>query len=272
MFAFIYASSPRMYSIFRLSITNRIESIFPNKSHQLFAMQKKKTPLFGFDENNARCWLAANTSKDSKQYRLYIVTILYTQLNPSQLIEQIHYRRCKERWNYGSDESKSTGEGPCCSSSSHMTSNPLSASPPHPTPLHSSPLLVSSSSRTFRHTGSTARLENDTILQEDRTLVKTASFVEQGYITSRVSPRALRSRFRERLKSKKKKTKRRESLSFHSLSLFDRRADSRYLRIDNRRGTTVIHIDRWLRNATREWWTFTFNHGVVTLCVGMSAR
>lgn len=68
-----------------------------------------------------------------------------------------------------------------------MTSNPLSASPPHPTPLHSSPLLVSSSSRTFRHTGSTARLENDTILQEDRTLVKTASFVEQGYITSRVS-------------------------------------------------------------------------------------
>lgn len=52
-------------------------------------MQKKKTPLFGFDENNARCWLAANTSKDSKQYRLYIVTILYTQLNPSQLIEQI---------------------------------------------------------------------------------------------------------------------------------------------------------------------------------------
>lgn len=177
-------------------------------------MQKKKTPLFGFDENNARCWLAANTSKDSKQYRLYIVTILYTQLNPSQLIEQIHYRRCKERWNYGSDESKSTGEGPCCSSSSHMTSNPLSASPPHPTPLHPSPLLASSpsSSRTFRHTGSTARLENDTILQEDRTLVKTASFVEQGYITSRVSPRALRSRFRERLKSKKKKTKRRESL------------------------------------------------------------
>lgn len=147
MFAFIYASSPRMYSIFRLSITNRIESIFPNKSHQLFAMQKKKTPLFGFDENNARCWLAANTSKDSKQYRLYIVTILYTQLNPSQLIEQIHYRRCKERWNYGSDESKSTGEGPCCSSSSHMTSNPLSASPPHPTPLHSSPLLASSPPR-----------------------------------------------------------------------------------------------------------------------------
>ena len=70
-----------------------------------------------------------------------------------------------------------------------MTSNPLSASPPHPTPLHPSPLLASSpsSSRTFRHTGSTARLENDTILQEDRTLVKTASFVEQGYITSRVS-------------------------------------------------------------------------------------
>lgn len=114
--------------------------------------------------------------------------------------------------------------------------------PPHPSPLLSPPrLLASSSSRTFRHTGSTARLENDTILQEDRTLVKTASFVEQGYITSRVSPRALRSRFRERLKSKKKKTKRRESLSFHSLSLFDRRADSRYLRIDNRRGTTVIH-------------------------------
>lgn len=85
--------------------------------------------------------------------------------------------------------------------------------PPHPSPLLSPPrLLASSSSRTFRHTGSTARLENDTILQEDRTLVKTASFVEQGYITSRVSPRALRSRFRERLKSKKKKTKRRESL------------------------------------------------------------
>lgn len=92
--------------------------------------------------------------------------------------------------------------------------------PPHPSPLLSPPrLLASSSSRTFRHTGSTARLENDTILQEDRTLVKTASFVEQGYITSRVSPRALRSRFRERLKSKKKKTKRRESLSFHSFSL-----------------------------------------------------
>lgn len=105
-------------------------------------MQKKKTPLFGFDENNARCWLAANTSKDSKQYRLYIVTILYTQLNPSQLIEQIHYRRCKERWNYGSDESKSTGEGPCCSSSSHMTSNPLSASSPHPSPLLSPPRLL----------------------------------------------------------------------------------------------------------------------------------
>lgn len=154
----------------------------------------------------------------------------------------------------------------------HRTWHRILFLPPHPTPLHSSPLLASSSSRTFRHTGSTARLENDTILQEDRTLVKTASFVEQGYITSRVSPRALRSRFRERLKSKKKKTKRRESLSFHSLSLFDRRADSRYLRIDNRRGTTVIHIDRWLRNATREWWTFTFNHGVVTLCVGMSAR
>lgn len=242
-------------------------------------MQKKKTPLFGFDENNARCWLAANTSKDSKQYRLYIVTILYTQLNPSQLIEQIHYRRCKERWNYGSDESKSTGEGPCCSSSSHMTSNPLSASPPHPTPLHPSPLLASSpsSSRTFRHTGSTARLENDTILQEDRTLVKTASFVEQGYITSRVSryrcPRFTActsiSISREIKIEKKENEKARIS---STLSLFDRRADSRYLRIDNRRGTTVIHIDRWLRNATREWWTFTFNHGVVTLCVGMSAR
>lgn len=93
--------------------------------------------------------------------------------------------------------------------------------PPHPSPLLSPPrLLASSSSRTFRHTGSTARLENDTILQEDRTLVKTASFVEQGYITSRVSPRALRSRFRERLKSKKKKKENEKArISFLPLSL-----------------------------------------------------
>lgn len=121
-----------------------------------------------------------------------------------------------------------------------MTSNPLSASPPHPTPLHPSPLLASSpsSSRTFRHTGSTARLENDTILQEDRTLVKTASFVEQGYITSRVSPRALRSRFRERLKSKKKKTKRRESLPL-SLSSIEGRI--RVICESTIGGTTVIH-------------------------------
>lgn len=126
--------------------------------------------------------------------------------------------------------------------------------PPHPSPLLSPPrLLASSSSRTFRHTGSTARLENDTILQEDRTLVKTASFVEQGYITSRVSPRALRSRFRERLKSKKKKNENEKARIFPStLSLFDRRADSRYLRIDNRRNDGYTHIDRWLRNATRE--------------------
>lgn len=73
-------------------------------------------------------------------------------------------------------------------SSSHMTSNPLSASLPPPrlsSPLPSPPRP---SSHTFRHTGFSARLENDTILQEDRTLmVKTASFVEQGYVTSRVS-------------------------------------------------------------------------------------
>lgn len=185
-------------------------------------MQKKKTPLFGFDENNARCWLAANTSKDSKQYRLYIVTILYTQLNPSQLIEQIHYRRCKERWNYGSDESKSTGEGPCCSSSSHMTSNPLSASPPHPTPLHSSPLLASSPPRPRARFGipvprpaskTTPSYRKIELWWKPRPSWNRVTLRHACHVIAvRVSPRALRSRFRERLKSKKKKTKRRESL------------------------------------------------------------
>lgn len=124
-----------------------------------------------------------------------------------------------------------------------MTSNPLSASPPHPSPLLSPPrLLASSSSRTFRHTGSTARLENDTILQEDRTLVKTASFVEQGYITSRVSPRALRSRFRERLKSKKKKKENEKArISFLPLSLSSIEGRIRVICESTIGGTTVIH-------------------------------
>lgn len=164
----------------------------------------------------------------------------------------------------------------------HRTWHRILFLPPHPTPLHSSPLLASSPPRPRARFGipvprpaskTTPSYRKIELWWKPRPSWNRVTLRHACHVIAvRVSPRALRSRFRERLKSKKKKTKRRESLSFHSLSLFDRRADSRYLRIDNRRGTTVIHIDRWLRNATREWWTFTFNHGVVTLCVGMSAR
>lgn len=131
-------------------------------------------------------------------------------------------------------------------SSSHMTSNPLSASLPPPrlsSPLPSPPRP---SSHTFRHTGFSARLENDTILQEDRTLmVKTASFVEQGYVTSRVLSvstfhRALRSRFREGSRLKRCAAVEKARIAFFPAPLLDQRADSRYLRIGDG-GATVTH-------------------------------
>lgn len=136
-----------------------------------------------------------------------------------------------------------------------------------PSPLPSRhPLLASSpprpSSHTFRHTGFSARLENDTILQEDRTLVKTASFVEQGYITSRVSryrcPRftvhfdldferdyGYGRKTMRRLPSKKKITKRRKSFSFSPFffffSLFSLRSKGEFALSANRQRRSWLH-------------------------------
>ena len=75
------------------------------------------------------------------------------------------------------DESKSS-RGPCGrTSSSYMTSNPLSASSFSPGPsLQASSLFWDTGFRAKRY-HLTGRLN----------LVKTASFVEQGYITSRMS-------------------------------------------------------------------------------------
>lgn len=124
--------------------------------------------------------------------------------------------------------------------------------PPHPSPLLSPPrLLVLAHVSAYRFHGPPRKrhhLTGRSNSGENRVLRGTGLH----YVT-RVTACTSISISREIKIEKKEKRKRKgENLFPSTLSLFDRRADSRYLRIDNRRGTTVIHIDRWLRNATRE--------------------
>lgn len=134
-----------------------------------------------------------------------------------------------------------------------MTSNPLSASPPHPTPLHSSPLLalVLAHVSAYRFHGPPRKrhhLTGRSNSGENRVLRGTGLH----YVT-RVTACTSISISREIKIEKKEKRKRKgENLSFHSLFLSSIEGRIRVICESTIGGTTVIHIDRWLRNATRE--------------------
>lgn len=133
-------------------------------------------------------------------------------------------------------------------SSSHMTSNPLSASlppssPPLSPPLASSPVLAHVSAYRFlgpprkRH-HLTGRSNSD---GENRVLRGTGlRYVTRVTLSVSTFHRALRSRFREGSRLKRCAAVEKARIAFFPAPLLDQRADSRYLRIGDG-GATVTH-------------------------------
>lgn len=134
-------------------------------------------------------------------------------------------------------------------SSSHMTSNSLSASLPPPSspplspPLASSPVLAHVSAYRFlgpprkRH-HLTGRSNSD---GENRVLRGTGlRYVTRVTLSVSTFHRALRSRFREGSRLKRCAAVEKARIAFFPAPLLDQRADSRYLRIGDG-GATVTH-------------------------------
>lgn len=122
----------------------------------------------------------------------------------------------------------------------HRTWHRILFLPPHPTPPLSTPLpsspprlLVLAHVSAYRFHGPPRKrhhLTGRSNSGENRVLRGTGLH----YVTACTSISISRE-----IKIEKKENEKARISS--TLSLFDRRADSRYLRIDNRRGTTVIH-------------------------------